>query len=142
MKAFQFSLEQILELRLEQEQEAEVRLGRVVSEWNRISRQQQDCVEKKQRMAPARTPEDIFQSSLYSARLDQQILRFQQEMDRKEPLLEKLREEYRQARAAREGLDKLKAKRKEEHRKRARKKEELFLDDLSQNMTRMRESSE
>ena len=142
MKAFQFSLEQILELRLEQEQEAEVRLGRVVSEWNRIGRQKQDCLEKKMRLAPAAAPEDIRQSSLYCARLDQQIQRYQQEMDRKEPLLEKLREEYRQARAAREGLDKLKEKRKEEHKKRARRKEELFLDDLSQNMTRMKKSSE
>ncbi len=142
MKAFQFSLEQILELRLEQEQEAEVRLGRLVSEWNRINQNRLECLEKKRKLAPGKTPEDILQTGLFSSRLDQQIRRYQKEMDQREPLLERLREEYRKARAAREGLEKLKEKRKQEHRKRAQHKENLFLDDLSQNMGRMRKASE
>ena len=142
MKAFQFSLEQILELRLEEEQEAEVRLGRLVSEWNRLNQKRQDCLERKKQLKPRVSAADILQNSLYSSRLDQEIQRYQRAMDDQEPLLEQLREEYRKARASREGLEKLKEKRKKEHKKKAQHRETLFLDDLSQNMRRMNNSSE
>ncbi len=142
MKAFQFSLEQILELRIEEEQEAEIRLGRAVSEWNRFNRDREDREAKKRGITPGLTPEDILQTSLYLARLDQEIDRFQQAMDQRAPLLEKLRREYTEARAARQGLEKLKEKRLNEHRKKAHRKEALILDDLSMNMIRMRKASE
>ena len=142
MKAFQFSLEQILELRIEEEQEAEIRLGRVVSEWNRFNRDREDREAKKRSITAGLSPEDIRQTSLYQSRLDQEIDRFQREMDQRMPLLEKLRKEYADARAARQGLEKLKEKRLTEHRKKALKQEALVLDDLSMNMIRMRKASE
>lgn len=142
MKAFRFSLEQILELRMEEEQEAEVRLGRAVSDWNRFNRDKQDRQEKKKRVTPGKTPDDIMQTSLYLSRLDQEIIRFQGEMDQREPELERLREEYRKARAAREGLDKLKENRRKEYHKKAVQREAMALDDLSMSMTRARRSSE
>lgn len=142
MKIFQFSLEQILGLRHEEELEAEVRLGRAVSEWNRLNQDKQDREGKKKRISPGRSPDDIRQTSLYLSRLDQEIVRFQSQMNQREPELERLREEYRQARAAREGLDKLKEKRRDEYHKKAVHREALALDDLSMSMTRARNSSE
>ena len=141
MKAFRFSLDQILELRLEEEQEAEVRLGRAVSEWNRFRRDKQDREEKQKRILRERNPVDAVQVSLYTARLDQEIRKFQKEMDDREPRLEALREEYRKARAAREGLDKLKEKRLAEYRKKAQRQEYQNLDDISMNMSRMHRHS-
>jgi flagellar protein FliJ len=142
MKAFQFSLEQILELRTEEEQEAEIRLGRAVGEWNRLNREKQEKQERRKRIAAGKTAEDILQASLYAARLEQEIRRFQKDMDERVPLLEQLREEYRKTRAAREGLEKLKERRKQEHEKKTRHRENLFLDDLGMNMARMRKTFE
>jgi len=142
VKTFRFSLEQILELRQEEEQEAEVRLGRAVSEWSRFYQDKQDRQEKKRSIVPGRSPEDIRQTSLYLSRLDQEIVRFQSDMDQREPELERLREEYRRARAAREGLDKLKEKRHDEYHKKAVQREAMALDDLSMSMNRARNLSE
>lgn len=139
MKTFRFSLEQILELRLEEEQEAELRLGRAMGEWNLMNQRKLDREATKARtvLSPDLSAEDIFQTSLYLTRVDQEIRRIGREMEEKEQVLESLREEYRNARARREGLDKLKEKRRAEHQKKEMRREAQILDDLSNGMIRM-----
>jgi len=139
VKTFRFSLEQILELRLEEEQEAELRLGRAMGEWNLMNQRKLDREATKARtvLSPDLSAEDIFQTSLYLTRVDQEIRRIGREMEEKEQVLESLREEYRNARARREGLDKLKEKRRAEHQKKEMRREAQILDDLSNGMIRM-----
>ncbi len=141
MKRFQFSLESILELRLEEEQEAEILLGKAVSEWNLLNEKKMSRMGMKAsyRMPAGAAGQDLLQHGLYRARLDQEIGRLQKEMDAREGHLETLRERYREARAKREGLDKLKEKRKAEYEVVRKRAEAHQLDDLLNNMNRINE---
>ncbi len=136
MKRFQFTLEQILELRLEEEQEAEVRLGRDMGEWNKLHARREERLDVKKRYARGAGSADFLQQGLYLARIDQEIGKLGEQMKSMEPRLEQLRSEYREARAKREGLDKLKEKREEEHRQLRLKAEARSLDDLINTMNR------
>lgn len=136
MKRFQFTLETILELRLEEEQEAEVILGRAMGEWNLLNdkKMQRLAIKEKNKVSPGAGGQDILQNGLYMARIDQEILQLQRDMDSREDHLEELREKYRAARSRREGLDKLKEKRKAEHNEIRKRAEAHNLDDLLNNM--------
>ena len=136
MKRFQFTLESILELRLEEEQEAEMILGRAMGEWNHLNdeRMQRLAIREKNKVSPGLESQDLLQNGLYMARINQEIHHFQKDMDSREEHLEELREKYRAARARREGLDKLKEKRKAEHNEIRKRVEAHSLDDLLNNM--------
>ena len=136
MKRFRFSLETILELRLEEEQEAEIRLGQAMGEWNQLNEQkmQRLAVKEKSRRAGPVSSADLLQSGLYLARIDSEITDLQSRMDGMEPRLEELRAAYREARAKREGLDKLKEKRRSEYKELWKRAEAHNLDDLLNNM--------
>ncbi len=142
MKRFQFTLETILELRLEEEQEAEMRLGRAMGEWNRINDRKMNRQEIRSRSLRAAPGADLVQSGLYIARLDQEIARLQKELEDREGELERLREEYRMARAGREGLDKLKEKRHNEYKEIRNRVEAHSLDDLLNNMNRLKQAGD
>ena len=136
MKRFQYSLETILELRLEEEQEAEIRLGKAVGEWNLLNekRMQRLAVKEKHRTGPRVSSADLIQNGLYMARIDSEISDLQSRMDGMEETLETLRAAYREARAKREGLDKLKEKRRSEYKELNKRAEAHALDDLLNNM--------
>jgi flagellar protein FliJ len=136
MKRFQFTLETILELRLEEEQEAELILGKAMGEWNLLNdkKKQRQAIKEKQKISPVVGSQDFLQNGLYMTRIDQEIQQFQNDMDSREEHLEELREKYRETRARREGLDKLKDKRKEEHNEIRKRVEAHSLDDLLNNM--------
>jgi len=142
MKQFQFTLDAILNLRLEEEQEAEMRLGRAMSEWNRINEKKLNRQETRDRNGRIVPGTDLIQSGLYMARIDQEILKLQKELDDREEELERLREEYRKARAGREGLDKLKEKRLKEYNDIRRRVEAHSLDDLLNNMNRLKQAGD
>ena len=142
MKRFQFTLETILKLRLEEEQEAEMRLGRAMGEWNRINDKKLNRQETRNRCVRVVPGTDLIQSGLYIARLDQEILKLQKELDDRERELERLREEYRMARAGREGLDKLKDKRQKEYYDIRSRVEAHSLDDLLNNMNRLKQAGD
>ncbi|MDC7235765.1 MAG: flagellar FliJ family protein [Spirochaetales bacterium] len=136
MKRFQFTLETILELRLEEEQEAEMILGKAMGEWNLLNDRKRErlAIREKNKGAFERQGADFLQNGLYMARIDQEIRNLEKEMESREEHLEELREKYRAARARREGLDKLKEKRKEEHNEIRKRAEAHALDDLLNNM--------
>lgn len=136
MKRFQFTLESILELRLEEEQESEMILGKAMGEWNLLNdkKNQNQLIKEKNQSSPVTASQDFLQNGLYMTRIDQEIDRLQKDMDSREEHLDELREKYREARARREGLDKLKEKRKEEHNKIRKRVEAHGLDDLLNNM--------
>lgn len=136
MKRFRYSLETILELRLEEEQEAEINLGKAVGEWNLLNEQrmQRLGVKERSRSAGPVSSADLIQSGLYLARIDREIADLQSRMDGMEPRLEELRAVYREARAKREGLDKLKEKRRSEYKEAWKRSEAHMLDDLLNNM--------
>lgn len=136
MKRFQFTLETILELRLEEEQEAEMILGKAMGEWNLLNdkKKQREAIKEKNKISPIGDSQDFLQNGLYLTRIDQEIQKFQEDMDSREEHLEELRDKYREARARREGLDKLKEKRKEEHNEIRKRVEAHSLDDLLNNM--------
>lgn len=138
MKTFQFSLDQVLALRKEEEEEAEVNLGRVMSEWNSLRSRQKDCdaVFKNGQVSSGRQGDDLFQASLYLARVGQQKKHFAEQMKALEPRLSELRKLYMEARARREGLEKLRESRLKEHKKKQAQQEAYALDDLSMNMAR------
>jgi len=142
MKRFQFTLDSILELRLEEEQEAEMRLGRAMGEWNRINDRRLNRMETRKRFSASVPGGDLIQSGLYVARLDQEISRLQKDLDDREGELERLRQEYRTARAGREGLDKLKEKRKNEYNEIRSRVEAHSLDDLLNNMNRLKQAGD
>jgi flagellar export protein FliJ len=138
MKRFQFSLETILELRLEEEQEAEINLGKAVGEWNLLNEQktQRLGIKARSRSAGPVSSADLLQNGLYLARIDSEIADLQSRMDGMEPHLEELRAAYREARAKREGLDKLKEKRRSEYKEAWKRSEAHKLDDLLNNMNK------
>ncbi|QEN07890.1 flagellar export protein FliJ [Oceanispirochaeta crateris] len=142
MKRFQFTLDSILELRLEEEQEAEMHLGRAMGEWNHLNEKKMKCMAIRESQSPAVRSEDLLQSGLYYARINQEIHGLQKEMDSREGELEHLRENYRVARSKREGLDKLKEKRKKEHSDIQRRAEAHTLDDLLNNMNRLKQAGD
>lgn len=139
MKRFQFTLETILELRLEEEQEAEMILGKAMGEWNLLNdkKMQRLAIKEKNKISPLPGSRDLLQNGLYMARIDQEIRQLQKDMDSREEHLEELREKYRAARARREGLDKLKEKRKAEHNEIRKRVEAHALDDLLNNMKKL-----
>ncbi len=141
MKRFQFSLDSILELRLEEEQEAEIALGKAVSEWNLLSEKvsKRQGLKKTSRLPAGAVGQDLLQQGLYMARIDQEIGKLQREMSSREGQLESLRERYREARAKREGLDKLKEKRRAEYNEVRKRAEAHELDDLLNNMNSLKE---
>ncbi len=138
MKRFQFSLETILELRLEEEQEAEIRLGKAVGEWNLLNEQKRQrlAIKEHSRTAGPVGSADLLQSGLYMARIDSEIAGLQSRMDGMDGQLEELRAAYREARAKREGLDKLKEKRRSEYKEAWKRREAHTLDDLLNNMNK------
>jgi flagellar export protein FliJ len=140
MKRFQFTLESILELRLEEEQEAEMHLGRAMGEWNSLNEKKMKHLAIKKKQSRSGSSADLLQTGLYLARIDQEIIRFQKDLDSRKDELERLREEYRAARAKREGLDKLKDKRKIEHND--IRVEAHALDDLLNNMNRLKQAGD
>ena len=83
MKRFQYSLETILELRLEEEQEAEINLGKAVGEWNRLNEQKGDrlAVKERYRNRGPGAVTDLVQTGLYMARIDSEIAGLQAQMD-------------------------------------------------------------
>ncbi len=127
MKAFHFNLETILELRREEEEEVELRLGKATGERNLLWRKK---VEKEAlRLVPS-SMESSLQRGLYGERLFQEIGKLEGEIAQKDKELEALREEYREVRSRREGLDKLKEKRYKEYLKDRKRLETNTTDDL------------
>ena len=136
MKAFEFSLEKILDLRKHFENEAKIELGRAVSVLADLESRLYILGAERDRAAAAQF------SSANDAALMQQYMYYLLRLDNeKETLLketaiaelkvEEARNAYLEASRDRKVLDKLKEKRQNEYFKKALSQEAIMLDDIS-----------
>jgi flagellar protein FliJ len=137
MRRFIFPLQQVLNLRIWEEREKEIALGRVVSERVQLEKQIEDRRRREQEVFLHR-PEG-FDMQLLSG-IEQFGLRMRSERKELSRRLEETRREEEEARKLflevsrkRKVLDKLKERKEESYRKLALKDEQKALDELGGN---------
>ena len=134
MKRFQFSLEQVLNLRKHEEREWELKLAAATAEcvliMNKI---------RGREMEKTKTLKDDFSRdfalmksrSLYISRLEQQMTDLKRQLKLKEAERENVRKVYLEHSKRRKVLEKLKERREAEYRRTVKKEETKHLDDIS-----------
>jgi flagellar FliJ protein len=138
VKAFHFSLEKILNLRTYREQEAKIDLGRAIGALSQIENRIRTAAEDRsqaaaERFLPGNNTRKILAYENYILRLDQERDKLLEEAAQAELLVEEKRNLYLEASRERKVLDKLKEKRKKEHRKEMFAEETKTLDDIRRN---------
>jgi flagellar FliJ protein len=136
LKRFRFELEKLLELRAYRERETEIELAHAMAEAVDIQRKIEALIRERAaigetRFAPGRSVGEIRSSDLYILRLDQQKETLIKSAAKAELKVEQARSIYLEAAKDRKVLEKLKEKRKNEHRKAGLLEEVKTLDDLS-----------
>jgi flagellar FliJ protein len=136
MKRFRFDLEKLLELRAFAEREAEIALAKAIGEASDLSRRLTLLAEERTetasaRFAPGRSAADILSCERYILRLDRQKEALLAALAKAELAVQAARENFTAARRERKVLDKLKDKRRAEHRDEALAAETAALDDIS-----------
>ncbi len=133
MTQFQFSLETLLSLRREQEQECEIALSRAVGRLVNIEKQIEDAAKKGEEVFLAggntlellRLRENVWQKSR------QDIQKLQEPREEARQQVSKERHVYRQAHAKKMALEKLREKRKEEWKIKIKREEIKQLDEVA-----------
>jgi flagellar FliJ protein len=136
LRAFQFRLEKVLELRKYREQEKEIELGRAVGALAEIEHRIAALAAERLRAAETRFSRDhggseIFSFELYIQRLDHTRDKLLEAAALAELRLEEARAAYIEASRDRKVLDKLREKRAGEYRKAFFAAEVKTLDDIS-----------
>lgn len=134
MKAFQFSLENVLQYRLEQEKEWEVKLGAAVGACNRLEQNIREIQDEEKQSLEERHLEDAASArawGLYRTRLRQNQDRCYKELEKAKKEMEKVREGYLDASRKRKSLDKLKEKKQKEYQKYLLQEEHKMMDQLT-----------
>ncbi len=136
MKRFRFDLEKLRELRAYREREKEIELARAMAEAADIQRGIEALIRERiataeARFAPGRSVGEIRSSDLYIQRLDRRREDLVQTAAKAELKVEQARSAYLEAAKDHKVLEKLKEKRKNEHRKASLLEEVKTLDDLS-----------
>lgn len=136
MKRFRFNLEKLLELRSYREKEAELELAHALGELALIQDRiallaQERSAAAQERFSPGKTVAEMRRTDAYILRLDKDRDRLFEAAAKAELKMDETRRIFAEARRDRLVLDKLKDKRKVEHRKEAMKDEIEILDDIS-----------
>jgi flagellar FliJ protein len=136
MKRFRFDLEKLLELRSYREHEAELELAHAIGNLTLIQNQitqlaQERSAAAQERFSPGKTVVEMRRTDAYILRLDKDRDRLLEAAVKAELKVDEARSAFAEARRDRLVLDKLKDKRKAEHRKEAMKEEIETLDDIS-----------
>ncbi|MFP4536313.1 MAG: flagellar export protein FliJ [Spirochaetaceae bacterium] len=137
MKRFAFSLEQILRLREYEERQAELELGRVTGECERLRREIGSLGDLSRVAARSHLGSRSFDVSYrfgeerYILRLRSRSEQLSRELLEWERELEKARSRYREARKQREVLSRLKSRKAEHHQEEVKKERQLVLDEVS-----------
>lgn len=134
MKAFQFSLENVLKYRLEQEKEWETKLGAAVGACNRLEQYIEDVQAEEKHSLEERQLNDAASAQawgLYRTRLRQNRDRYYKELEKARVEMEKVREGYLDASRKRKSLDKLKEKKQKEYHKYLLREEHKMMDQLT-----------
>ncbi|MDR2740974.1 MAG: flagellar export protein FliJ [Treponema sp.] len=136
MKRFRFDLEKILEIRAYREREAEIELGRAVGALTAVEQQIKSVAASRSgaascRFAPGNGLDEIRRYDLYINRLDAERDRLLKEAAEAELKVETARQTFLEASRERKVLDKLKEKRRREHRDALLSEETMALDDIA-----------
>lgn len=137
MKRFRFSLEQILRLREYEEQQAELELGRITGECERLRREIVSLDERGRSAAQTHLGSrawDVtyrFDEERYIAGLKSRATILARELESWEAQLEKARERFREARKRREVLSRLKSRKAEQYHEAVEKEQQRVLDEAS-----------
>jgi flagellar FliJ protein len=137
MKRFTFSLEQILRLREYEERQAELELGRVTGECERLRREIESLGDLRRVAARSHLGSRSFDVSYrfgeerYIQRLRSRAEQLGRELREWEKELEKARTRYREARKLREVLSRLKGRKAEHYHDEVKKERQLVLDEVS-----------
>ena len=137
MKRFAFSLAQILRLREYEERQAELELGRVTGECERLRREIESLGDLSRVAARSHLGSRSFDVSYrfgeerYIQRLRSRAEQLGRELREWEKELEKARTRYREARKLREVLSRLKGRKAEHYHDEVKKERQLVLDEVS-----------
>lgn len=137
MKRFVFSLEHILRLREYEEREAELELGRVTGECERLRREivsLGDVSRVTARSHVGSRSYDVsyrFGEERYIQRLRSRAEQLSRELREWEKELESARNRFREARQKREVLSRLKSRKEEHYHDEVKKERQLVLDEVS-----------
>jgi flagellar FliJ protein len=136
MKKFRFDLEKILEIRAYNEKEAEIELGRAIGALTALEQEIKAATVARSnaargRFAPGNSSAEIQSYDLYIRRLDNHQNRLLKEISEAELKVEAARQSFLEASRERKVFDKLKEKRRQEHRSLMLAEETKTLDDIS-----------
>jgi flagellar FliJ protein len=130
MKRFRFDLEKILEIRAYSEKQAEIELGRAIGVLTALERQLRDAAAARSGAARGNSAAEIQSHDRYMLRLDALRDRLLAEAADAELKVEAARQRFLEAARERKVFDKLKEKRRQEHRAAALAEEIKTLDDI------------
>jgi len=139
MQRFRFNLEKILELRVYDERQAELRLAEATGLCNSLHRKIEEC-DRRQRKAFARRGtigKDIsafLQVEYFSRRMSQDIERLIRETEEAEKVRRQRQQEFLEFSRKRKILDKLKERKQNLYYREQMKAEQKNLDDISSSM--------
>jgi flagellar FliJ protein len=133
MKKFNFNLEKILQLRKFKEEECKLALGQAISILNKIENDILQTAVKKHNAASERFSNvtEISSWEAYILRLDQEAEKLAEKAAKAELVVEEKRALYMEAQKDLKAMEKLKEKRKKEHRKEIFKYEMNQIDELT-----------
>lgn len=137
MKAFNFSLEKVLEIRDFNQRQSEIKLGEAMAESTRLQMRLQDIAQKRVsssfNQSGSKEIESMVAIEHYVLWLDQEKEKTLNDLASAELVVEKRREELNEAMKQRKVLEKLKEKQFSAYRKEMFKKEEQEIDDIAKN---------
>lgn len=135
MKAFDFSLEKILELREFDRRQCEIELGKAISESTKIKQKLQNIAEQRvfseQNRYKSSDLGAIAAVENYITRLDTEKEKNLNDLAANELVVEKKRTDLAEAMKQHKVLAKLKEKQLKEYKKEKNKKEEQEIDDIT-----------
>lgn len=137
MKRFEFSLQQILRLREYEERQAELELGRITGECERLRREIASLGDVSRVTARSHVGSRSYDVSYrfgeerYIQRLRKRAEELSRELDSWERERATAQERFREARKKREVLSRLKARKEEHHNDEVKKERQLVLDEVS-----------
>lgn len=141
MKKFTFPLEAILKLKIREADLARQKLGKAVSQSNRLQKEIDQNQQLVSSLGIGASLQDIQAVELYKNRLSRTIINLKKEWLDNNDHIQSARENYVNALAKVKIYEKMKEKRKNDYNKAVQKAEIKRLDEMNQNFTGLKEIS-
>lgn len=139
MKKFRFPLEAILHLKQREADTARQKLGRSISEGNRLQKEIDHNQQLLSSIGIGASLQDIQAVELYKNRLSRTVITLKKEWLDNNQQIQSAREDYIKALAKVKIYEKIKEKRKQEYDKTVAKTQIKRLDEMNQNFTNLKE---